>query len=53
VTGDPNQSDLFSKDVPLVEVIKRLQSVPSIETVKFSNSDVVRHPLVAEILKKL
>lgn len=53
VTGDPNQSDLFSKDVPLVEVIKRLNSVPQIETVKFSNSDVVRHPLVAEMLKKL
>lgn len=53
VTGDPNQSDLFSKDVPLVEVMKRLQSVPTITTVKFSNSDVVRHPLVAEILKKL
>jgi len=53
ITGDPQQSDLYTKDVPLVEVVQRLRSVPAIDTVKFTNNDVVRHPLVAEILKKL
>lgn len=53
ITGDPQQSDLYTKDVPLMEVVKRLHTVPAIGAVKFSNSDVVRHPLVAEMLKKL
>ncbi|NDG04233.1 MAG: PhoH family protein [Alphaproteobacteria bacterium] len=53
ITGDPQQSDLYSKDVPLTEVVQRLRSVTAINAIKFSNADVVRHPLVAEILKKL
>jgi phosphate starvation-inducible PhoH-like protein len=53
ITGDPQQSDLFYKDVPLSEVVQRLKNVKNIATVSFGNDDVVRHPLVAEILKKL
>ena len=55
VTGDPEQSDLFHNrgEVPLIEVIKRLKGVKNIQSVQFSNDDVVRHPLVAEMLKKL
>jgi phosphate starvation-inducible PhoH-like protein len=53
ITGDPQQSDLFYKDVPLSEVVQRLKNVKNISTVSFANEDVVRHPLVAEILKKL
>lgn len=53
VTGDPYQSDLLYSPVPLVEVVGKLQGVKGIETVQFSNDDVVRHPLVSAILKKL
>jgi phosphate starvation-inducible PhoH-like protein len=53
ITGDPQQSDLYTKDVPLMEVVQRLRGVAAIDAIKFSNADVVRHPLVAEMLKKL
>ena len=53
ITGDPQQSDLYSKDVPLMDVVSRLHAVPAIAAVRFANSDVVRHPLVAAVLKKL
>jgi phosphate starvation-inducible PhoH-like protein len=53
ITGDPQQSDLYTKDVPLMEVVQRLRGVTAIDAIKFSNADVVRHPLVAEMLKKL
>lgn len=55
VTGDPEQSDLFhnSSEVPLIDIIARLKSVKQLGAVRFSNDDVVRHPLVAEMLKKL
>ena len=35
----------------LVEVIKILKNVDDIETVKFSEKDVVRHKLVQDIIK--
>jgi phosphate starvation-inducible PhoH-like protein len=53
VTGDPLQSDLPMSPPPINEVITKLKGVPGITTHQFSNSDIVRHPLVAAILKKL
>ena len=53
VTGDPFQSDLPYSPPPLVDVVARLQDVAGISTIKFTTNDVVRHPLVAAILKKL
>ena len=53
ITGDPDQSDLFRDNIPLMDVVKRLQNVSKIGAIRFEHSDVVRHPLVAEILKKL
>lgn len=57
VTGDPDQSDLYndgySDYVALREVTKRLQNVPNIGIFEFEHKDVVRHPLVAEILRRL
>ena len=35
----------------LVEALRILDGVPGIVTVRFNDSDVVRHPLVAEIVK--
>lgn len=52
VTGDPNQSDLKGP-VALVEIVNKLQSVPGIGIIEFSNANIVRHPLVATILEKL
>lgn len=53
VTGDPQQSDLPYSPPPLSEVVGKLRGVNGIEMVQFSNDDVVRHPLVSAILKKL
>jgi len=53
VTGDPQQSDLCTDRVALVEVTERLRGVADIGMLQFANSDVVRHPLVGKILSKL
>jgi phosphate starvation-inducible PhoH-like protein len=52
VTGDPKQSDLPG-DIALLDVVSRLKGIAGIAAHRFSDDDVVRHPLVAAILKKL
>ena len=52
VTGDPSQVDLPPNTRSgLIEALRVLDSVPGIVTVRFEDTDVVRHPLVAEIVK--
>ena len=52
VTGDITQIDLpLARPSGLVEVQKILQKVSGIEFVNFSKADVVRHPLVQEVIK--
>ncbi len=52
VTGDITQIDLpDGKKSGLIEVIKILKNVDDIQTVKFSEKDVVRHKLVQDIIK--
>jgi phosphate starvation-inducible PhoH-like protein len=53
VTGDPQQSDLPYSPAPLMEVVGKLRGIDGISTMQFSNNDIVRHPLVAAIMKKL
>lgn len=57
VTGDPDQSDLYdhewSSACALAEVVKKLEKTPGIGQYTFTHNDVVRHPLVAAILRKL
>jgi phosphate starvation-inducible PhoH-like protein len=53
ITGDPHQSDLPFSPPPLNEVVTKLKGVASIDTVQFAHNDVVRHPIVAAVLKKL
>ena len=56
VTGDPQQSDLpnMSKTAcALSEVVTALRGVSGIGLHAFTDADVVRHPLVAEILRRL
>jgi phosphate starvation-inducible PhoH-like protein len=50
VTGDPNQSDLLPGVSGLGDVADRFEAVPNIAVVRLSDVDIVRHPLVAEML---
>ncbi|HEY6633430.1 MAG TPA: PhoH family protein, partial [Rhizobiaceae bacterium] len=52
ITGDPTQIDLPPNTKSgLVEALRILDGVPGSVTVRFNDADVVRHPLVAEIVK--
>ena len=52
ITGDVTQIDLpLAKPSGLVEAQKILQDIAGIEFVYFSEMDVVRHPLVTEVIK--
>lgn len=51
VTGDPSQIDLpFGQKSGLIEAMRILAPIDNILTVRFSEADVVRHPLVAAIV---
>ncbi len=52
ITGDLSQIDL-PKDIKsgLSDCIPKIESIPGIEVVRFSDGDVVRHPLAAKIIK--
>ena len=50
VTGDPNQSDLLPELSGLGETADRLEALPNIAVVRLADRDIVRHPLVAEML---
>ncbi|HET6468037.1 MAG TPA: PhoH family protein [Geminicoccaceae bacterium] len=51
VTGDPTQSDL-PPGMPsgLSDAVEKLGKIQDIAVVRFDNSDIVRHPLVTEII---
>ena len=52
VTGDPSQIDLpGGVKSGLVEALDILRKIKSVATIRFSGEDVVRHRLVAEIVK--
>src|SRR5471032_1784492 len=52
VNGDVTQIDLPSKRMSgLVPLPMILKGVPGIEVVHFTQEDVVRHPLVKEVLR--
>jgi phosphate starvation-inducible PhoH-like protein len=50
VTGDPAQSDLLPELSGLATVANRLEAVGNIAVVRLEDRDIVRHPLVAEML---
>ncbi len=50
VTGDPNQSDLLPELSGLGPVADKLEAVSNIAVVRLQDRDIVRHPLVAEML---
>jgi phosphate starvation-inducible PhoH-like protein len=53
VTGDPDQSDLLDGMSGLADVADRLDAMPNISVNRLEKSDIVRHPLVAEMLEVL
>lgn len=53
VTGDPAQSDLLPGMSGLSEIAEKLNVLESVAQVQFNRSDVVRHPVVAEIIDLL
>jgi phosphate starvation-inducible protein PhoH and related proteins len=53
ITGDPHQSDLLPELSGLSEVARRLDGIGNISVVRLADVDIVRHPLVGEMLAVL
>ncbi|OFX03387.1 MAG: phosphate starvation-inducible protein PhoH [Alphaproteobacteria bacterium RIFCSPHIGHO2_12_FULL_63_12] len=53
VTGDPAQSDLLPGMSGLETVMGKLEPIEQVSVVRFTRADVVRHPLVAELIDAL
>lgn len=53
ITGDPEQSDLLDGVSGLKDIANRLEKVKNIGVVRLDHADIVRHPLVAELLDVL
>lgn len=51
VTGDPDQSDLLPGVSGLDEISKKMEEIKNIAVVRLKQADIVRHPLVAEMLE--
>jgi phosphate starvation-inducible PhoH-like protein len=52
INGDPAQSDLRGP-VALMDIVKRLEGIPGIAVIRFSDNAIVRHPLIKTMLQKL
>ena len=53
ITGDPGQSDLLPELSGLANVADRLAAVANVAVVRLADTDIVRHPLVGEMLAVL
>ncbi len=53
LTGDPDQSDLLNGLSGLADIASRLEKLETVAVVRLTESDIVRHPLVAEMLTVL
>ncbi|MHB8529445.1 MAG: PhoH family protein [Caulobacteraceae bacterium] len=53
VNGDPGQSDLLPELSGLTRVADRLEGLANVAVVRLTEADIVRHPLVAEMLAVL
>jgi phosphate starvation-inducible PhoH-like protein len=51
ITGDPSQQDLRGQPSGLKQAQQVLKDVPEVSIILFDASDVVRHPLVAKIVR--
>lgn len=53
VTGDPGQSDLLPGISGLAPAAEKLEKLSTISVVRLADADIVRHPLVADMLTVL
>ena len=53
MTGDPDQSDLLDGLSGMSDIARRLETLPGVAIVRLDERDIVRHPLVAEMLTVL
>ena len=53
VTGDPAQTDLLEGMSGLQQISEKLQTLPNVGVMQLQAKDIVRHPLVAEMLEVL
>ena len=53
VTGDPDQSDLLDGLSGLSEIARRLETLGGVAVIRLDERDIVRHPLVGEMLTVL
>lgn len=53
VTGDPAQTDLLDGMSGLAQIADRLEALKNIAVVRMGQKDIVRHPLVADMLEVL
>ncbi|MGH1375276.1 MAG: PhoH family protein [Alphaproteobacteria bacterium] len=53
ITGDPDQSDLLEGVSGLSQISERLDKLKNIGVCRLKDGDIVRHPLVADMLKVL
>lgn len=52
VTGDISQIDLLhNQESGLIDAVKKLKNIPEIGLIELTDADIVRHPLVAKIVK--
>ncbi len=53
ITGDPDQSDLLEGVSGLDQIARKLDAIKNIAVCRLTQTDIVRHPLVAEMLDVL
>lgn len=53
ITGDPDQTDLLPEMSGLSDIAERLQQLSNVSVVRMGQNDIVRHPLVGEMLTVL
>jgi phosphate starvation-inducible PhoH-like protein len=53
VTGDPDQSDLLDGLSGLAEIARRLEPIANVAVLRLGEGDIVRHPLVGDMLAVL
>lgn len=53
ITGDPDQTDLLPEMSGLSDIATRLEQLSNVSVVRMGQNDIVRHPLVGEMLTVL
>jgi len=53
LTGDLSQSDLRSHERALGTVVERLEGAAGVAVFRFDSTGIVRHPILADVLKRL